>query len=101
MEANGSALKIFRFSYSLGELRVVVARKAHGGLRQIVGAEAEELGLLGDLVGGQRRARNLDHGADQVMQVLHAGLRQHFLGDADHDVLLVLQFARRCRPAES
>src|SRR5215467_10847398 len=35
------------------ELRVVVARKTHGGLREIIGAEAEEFGFLGDAVSGQ------------------------------------------------
>jgi hypothetical protein len=32
----------------------VVAAVAEGHLRQVVGAEAEEVGVLGDLVGGQR-----------------------------------------------
>ena len=45
----------------------VVARDAERGLRQIVGAEAEELGLLGDLVGGQGGARQLDHRAHHVV----------------------------------
>ena len=45
----------------------VVARDAVGGLGQIVGAEAEELGFFGDLVGGEGRARQLDHGADHVV----------------------------------
>jgi len=34
----------------------VVAGNAERGLRQVVGAEAEELGFLGDLVGGKGRA---------------------------------------------
>ena len=58
------------------------------GLRQIVGAEAEEFGHFGDLIGGQRAARNLDHGADQVLQVLHAGLFENFFGHALDDLLL-------------
>ena len=48
--------------------------KAEGGLRQVVGAEAEELGVLGDLAGAQRGARQLDHGADEVGR-LDAGRR--------------------------
>ena len=36
-------------------------------LGQVVGAEREELGLLGDLAGRQRGARQLDHRADQVV----------------------------------
>ena len=47
------------------EARRVVARDAVGGLRQIVGAEAEELGALGDLAGEQRGARQFDHRADR------------------------------------
>jgi hypothetical protein len=42
----------------------VVARVAERELRQVVGAEAEEVGDLGDLVGGDRRTRDLDHRAD-------------------------------------
>ena len=36
------------------EAAVVVAAHAERGLRQVVGAEAEELGRLGDLVGARR-----------------------------------------------
>ena len=44
----------------------VVARQAEGRLGEVVGAEGEELGGLGDLAGAQRGARQLDHGADAV-----------------------------------
>ena len=54
----------------------VVAGEAPAHLGQVVGAEGEELGGLGDLAGGQRRARHLDHRADQGVH-LDAGL----LGD--------------------
>ena len=37
-----------------------------GRLGEVVGAEREELGALGDLVGGQRGARHLDHRADRI-----------------------------------
>src|ERR1039457_1744215 len=73
------------------ELRIVVAREAHGGLGQIVGAEAEELRFLGDVAGSQRGARDFDHGADHVPQVLQAGLAEHFLGNGDHDLLLIIE----------
>ena len=46
------------------EARGVVARDAEGRLRQIVGAEREELGRLGDFAGQQRGARQFDHRAD-------------------------------------
>ena len=44
----------------------VVAGQAPGGLGEVVGAEGEELRLARDLVGGERRARQLDHGAEQI-----------------------------------
>src|ERR1035437_2845398 len=74
------------------ELRIVVAREAHGGLGQVVGAEAEELGFLGDVAGGERGARNFDHGADHVLEFRHAGLAEHFLGNRHHYLLLILEF---------
>src|SRR4029077_15850985 len=42
----------------------VVAAESKRGLREIVGAEGEELGLLRDLAGGPRGARDLDYRAD-------------------------------------
>ena len=48
------------------KLARVVAREAHRRLREIVGAEREELGALGNLRRLQRRARQLDHGADEI-----------------------------------
>src|SRR5450830_43169 len=59
----------------------VVAAHAEGHLREVVGAEAEELRHFGDLVGGERRARDLDHRADHVVR-----------GHAAHDRRLVLEF---------
>jgi len=44
----------------------VVARHAEGRLREVVGSEAEELGGLGDFVGGERTAWHFDHGANLV-----------------------------------
>jgi hypothetical protein len=41
------------------ELAGVVAREAHRHLRQVVGAEGEELGLLADAVGHQRGTRGV------------------------------------------
>jgi hypothetical protein len=39
----------------------VVARVAERHLREVVGAERKELGMLGDLLGDERRARDFDH----------------------------------------
>src|SRR5438876_10354285 len=44
----------------------VVARHAERGLGQVVGAEREEIGDARDLVRGERAARHLDHGADEI-----------------------------------
>ena len=50
----------------LGEEAVlgIVAADAQGGLGEVVGAEAEEVGHLGDPVGDEGGTRQLDHGAD-------------------------------------
>ena len=66
--------------------RDVVAAEAEGHLGQVVGAEREELGLLGDLVGRQGGAGDLDHGADQVVD-LDARLLHDLLGDGDGPLL--------------
>ena len=57
------------------ELAGVVAREAEAHLGEVVGAEREELGLLRDLVGGHRAARDLDHRADQVLDARAAPCR--------------------------
>ncbi len=46
----------------------VVAAVAVGRLREVVGAEREELGVSGQLVGDDAGARQLDHRADLVRQ---------------------------------
>ena len=51
----GIALVDLLVVVSAQELAGVVAGEAEGHLGQVVGAEGEELGLLGDLVGGQSR----------------------------------------------
>ena len=43
------------------EVAGVVAAQPPGGLGEIVGAEREELGLAGELVGGERGPGQLDH----------------------------------------
>ena len=47
------------------ELRLnVIAAEAERRLSEVVGAEAEEVGLGGDFVGGNSSARQLDHSTD-------------------------------------
>mmetsp|Transcript_37749 Transcript_37749/g.118185 ORF Transcript_37749/g.118185 Transcript_37749/m.118185 type:complete len:920 (-) Transcript_37749:644-3403(-) len=72
----------------------VVAGVAEGHLCEIVGAEGEELGGRGDLSGGERGARGLDHGADDDGH-LGAHLGEDLLGDAAHDLLLVAELGER------
>ena len=47
----------------------VVAAEPERHLREVVGAEGEEVGHLGDLVGPQRRPRRLDHRADGDLEL--------------------------------
>ena len=73
----------------------VVAAVAEGHLREVVGAVAEEVGDLADLVGGDRGARDLDHGADRDLEgLLHAllgeDLRDRLLGQLTEEDELLL-----------
>lgn len=68
------------------ELARIVTGEAEGHLREVVRAEAEELRFLRDLVGGDRRARDLDHRADFVLDVA-LRLGDEFVGRFDDDVL--------------
>ena len=82
------------------ELADVVSREPEGELREVVGAEREELRLLGDLVGGHRAARHFDHRADQVLDL--DALRLHHLGrDAIDDRLLIAQLLHEADERES
>ena len=66
------------------EIARVVARQAESGLGQVVGAEAEEFGGLGDIPGAQGGTRQLDHGADEISHRL-ARLLHHLARHAvDH-----------------
>src|SRR5260221_930609 len=78
----------------LEEARGIVAAEAEGGLGEVVGAEAEELGTLGDMGGPQVGARQLDHGADEIFELL-AGELSHLGRDlVDHDLHQVELLAR-------
>ncbi len=72
------------------ELAGVVTAEAKGHLSQVVGTEGEELRFGGDLIGGQRSAGDLDHGAHQVLHV-HTGSSQLLVSGLDHHVLDELQ----------
>ena len=51
----------------------VVAREPERRLRQVVRAEREEVGVLGDLVCADARTRELDHRAAQILDVVLLG----------------------------
>ena len=87
----GVLLEDFRLGVGHEEGAHVVATDAESGLGEVVGAEAEELGALGDLVGGERAARDFDHGADLIVE-LHLFLGHHFLGNAMDDFRLEVEF---------
>ena len=58
---------------SVEELACVVTAEAEGHLSKIVGAEAEEVSLCGDLISGKAGSGDLDHGADFVADVAACG----------------------------
>ena len=64
----------------------VVAREPPHGLGEVVGAEGEEVGLLGQVLGGHGGARQLDHGADGDAGQVGAALG----GDLGDDRLALL-----------
>ena len=62
----------------------VVAARAERRLREVVGAEGEEVGVLGDRRRPQRGARQLDHGADEVVELLARHLADFRRDLVDH-----------------
>ena len=76
----------------------IVAAHSEAGLGQVIGAKAEELGGLGDLVGGDRSAGDLNHRANQVIQFyaffLHDEARDA-MDDLDLQVQLLLEAHQR------
>src|SRR5579862_5892206 len=83
----------FEFLIGSEEGAGVVTAHAERGLGEVIGAKAEELRGLCDFVGGEGAARNLDHGADQIVK-LDAFFFHHLLGDAvdDFDLEVELLF---------
>mmetsp|Transcript_24801 Transcript_24801/g.71610 ORF Transcript_24801/g.71610 Transcript_24801/m.71610 type:complete len:589 (-) Transcript_24801:840-2606(-) len=73
------------------EVAAVVAADAKRRLREVVGAEGEELGQLGDLFRPQSGPRQLYHGAHFVGQ-RHAAPLKRSLGRVVDDGLLVAEF---------
>jgi hypothetical protein len=73
------------------ERAVVVAAHAERRLRQVVGAEAEELRFFGDLIRHHASARQFDHRADEVFH-FDAFFLEDFLGRLVDDFGLRLEF---------
>src|SRR3954452_18163837 len=67
----------------------VVAREAQRRLREVVGAEREEVGMLGDAVGHEARARQLDHRAHVEREFSLGLLLVHPLHELEHQLELL------------
>ena len=63
-------------------------------MRQVVGAEREELRFLGNLICHNAGARQFDHGANQVVHFFPFFL-EHFLGHAPDNGSLIGHFLHR------
>ena len=75
--SNGIALEHARLEVVREEAARVVAGEPERGLGQVVRAEGEEVGVLGDLVGAHARARELDHRPDEVLELALLGRDAH------------------------
>ena len=80
----------FEVAVEAEEAAGVIAAHAEAGLREVVGAEAEEFGDFRDLIGGDAGAGHFDHGADLVADAAPA-LVEDLGGDAVDDGLLQLE----------
>ncbi len=89
--ANGFFLHDLQVLIDGQEAAGVVAAHAQRGLGEVVGAEAEELGVLRDLVGDERGAGHFDHRADEVVE-LGLLLLDHLGGHAVDDLHLEFEF---------
>src|SRR5262249_47660947 len=78
------------FDVIADEAAVIVPAHAQAGLGQVVGAEAEELGFAGDLLGGGAGARQLDHRANEEFD-RGSLFREDLFGRFADDVSLGLQ----------
>mmetsp|Transcript_22334 Transcript_22334/g.31225 ORF Transcript_22334/g.31225 Transcript_22334/m.31225 type:complete len:387 (+) Transcript_22334:480-1640(+) len=88
----------------------VVAGEAARHLREVVGSERHELALLGQVVGVERGAGDLDHGADLVVddalgpgvlcELLHERLERHVLLQVPDEGDLDVGVRRLARPLQ-
>lgn len=75
---------------SAEELSGVVTGESEGHLSKVIGAEAEELCFLCNLVSGEAGTRDLCHGTDLVLEG-DTCIRDLLVGDSDNDVLYELK----------
>ena len=96
---NGSRSQDFLLQIVGQEPVDVVAAVAEGHLRQVVGAEAEEIGGLGQFVGRHRGARHFDHRAQRYSTFTPCS----FITASAVRSVNFLRYPIRpsCRPAES
>ena len=66
----------------------IIAGKPPGGLGQVVGTEGKELGLTGNLVGGERRPGKFNHRAEEIGHC-ELPLSEDLFGDLPHDQRLL------------
>ena len=69
----------------------VITADAERGLCEVVGAEAEELRRLSDLISRECSTRHFNHGADEIIE-LHFFLAHHFFCNLMHDFDLKVEF---------
>src|SRR5512143_290145 len=86
----GVLFKDIVFGIVTDELARVVTAETEGCLREVIRSEREELRLFGDLIGNERSARQLDHGADHVIY-LHTLFLHDLFGCFFDEVFLVLK----------
>jgi len=76
----------------------VITGEAKAGLREVVGTKREEVGVTGDVLGHDGRARELDHGADgdvKLDALLLGDGPDVLLDDGAHDLDLGLEADER------
>ena len=88
-------------TYALRNVPASSRLRPKSRLRQIVRAEREELGRVGDLVGGQSGARQFDHRADEIVRTSRRVLAEHLLRHRLESPADQIQLVLDRRPAGS
>ena len=83
------------FDVKRQEFAGIIARKAEGGLRQVIRAEGKEIRHRGNRIGSEGCARQFNHGANAIHHVI-AAFGENLLRDAIHHGAGDFQFALGC-----